>query len=91
MIVAIVCKATLDLSPLSASSDALEVGSVIGTPRAFPARLLRIRTQGPGAYDAARAMLETTRRAELEAQAEEEARLTDAGERGKAPERVPAS
>jgi NADH dehydrogenase len=36
----------------------------------------------PGAYDAARAMLETTRRAELEAQAIEEARLTDAGERG---------
>ena len=37
----------------------------------------------PGAYDAARAMLETTRRAELEARAAEEARLTDAGERGK--------
>ncbi|MFC7493188.1 MULTISPECIES: NAD(P)/FAD-dependent oxidoreductase [unclassified Nocardioides] len=36
----------------------------------------------PGAYDAARAMLETTRRAELEERAEEEARLTDAGERG---------
>jgi NADH dehydrogenase len=36
----------------------------------------------PGTYDAARAMLETTRRAELEAQAAEEARLTDAGERG---------
>jgi NADH dehydrogenase len=36
----------------------------------------------PGAYDAAREMLETTRRAELEAQAAEEARLTDAGERG---------
>ena len=36
----------------------------------------------PGAYDAARAMLETTRRAELEARALEEARLTDAGERG---------
>jgi NADH dehydrogenase len=36
----------------------------------------------PGAYDAARALLETTRRAELEAQAEEEARLTDAGQRG---------
>src|SRR3954454_14896977 len=36
----------------------------------------------PGAYDAARALLETTRRAELEAQAEEEARLTDARERG---------
>lgn len=36
----------------------------------------------PGVYDAARSVLETTRRAELEAQAEEEARLTDAGERG---------
>jgi NADH:ubiquinone reductase (H+-translocating) len=36
----------------------------------------------PGIYDAARSVLETTRRAELEAQAEEEARLTDAGERG---------
>ena len=36
----------------------------------------------PGAYDAARALLETTRRAELEAQAAEEARLTDARERG---------
>jgi NADH:ubiquinone reductase (H+-translocating) len=36
----------------------------------------------PGAYDAARQLLETTRRAELEAQAREEARLTDAGERG---------
>jgi NADH:ubiquinone reductase (H+-translocating) len=36
----------------------------------------------PGAYDAAREVLETTRRAELEAQAREEARLTDAGERG---------
>jgi NADH dehydrogenase len=36
----------------------------------------------PGAYDAARAMLETTRRAELEERALEEARLTDAGERG---------
>ena len=36
----------------------------------------------PGAYDAAREMLETTRRAELEARAPEEARLTDAGERG---------
>jgi NADH:ubiquinone reductase (H+-translocating) len=36
----------------------------------------------PGAYDAAREMLETTRRAELEARALEEARLTDAGERG---------
>ncbi|WP_243059702.1 NAD(P)/FAD-dependent oxidoreductase [Nocardioides sp. SR21] len=45
----------------------------------------------PGAYDAARAMLETTRRAELEAQAEEEARLTDAGERGRTTEKVAAS
>jgi NADH dehydrogenase len=36
----------------------------------------------PGAYDAARELLETTRRAELEAQALEQARLTDAGERG---------
>jgi NADH dehydrogenase len=36
----------------------------------------------PGAYDAAREMLEITRRAELEAQALEEARLTDEGERG---------
>jgi NADH:ubiquinone reductase (H+-translocating) len=36
----------------------------------------------PGAYDAARAMLETTRRLELEERAAEEARLTDAGERG---------
>jgi len=36
----------------------------------------------PGAYDAARQLLETTRRAELEARALEEARLTDAGERG---------
>ncbi|WP_248583390.1 NAD(P)/FAD-dependent oxidoreductase [Nocardioides sp. InS609-2] len=38
----------------------------------------------PGAYDAARDLLETSRRAELEAQAIEEARLTDAGERGAA-------
>ncbi len=36
----------------------------------------------PGAYDAAREMIEETRRAELEAQAVEEARLTDAGVRG---------
>jgi NADH dehydrogenase len=36
----------------------------------------------PGAYDAARAMIEETRRAELEAQAAEQARLTDAGVRG---------
>ena len=36
----------------------------------------------PGAYDAAKDMIEATRRAELEAQALEEARLTDAGVRG---------
>ncbi|MGH3347026.1 MAG: NAD(P)/FAD-dependent oxidoreductase [Nocardioides sp.] len=36
----------------------------------------------PGAYDAAQEMIEATRRAELEAQAVEEARLTDAGVRG---------
>ena len=36
----------------------------------------------PGAYDAAREMIEATRRAELEEQAAEEARLTDAGVRG---------
>jgi len=36
----------------------------------------------PGSYEAARDLLETTRRAELEAQAAEEARLTDARERG---------
>jgi NADH:ubiquinone reductase (H+-translocating) len=36
----------------------------------------------PGAYDAAKDMIEATRRAELEAQAVEEARLTDAGVRG---------
>lgn len=36
----------------------------------------------PGAYDAARQMMETTRRAELEALAAEEARLTDTGARG---------
>jgi NADH dehydrogenase len=43
----------------------------------------------PGAYDAARQLLETSRRAELEAQALEEARLTDAGQRGLSPaERV---
>ncbi|GAB2854792.1 NAD(P)/FAD-dependent oxidoreductase [Nocardioides pacificus] len=36
----------------------------------------------PGAYDAARDDAERTRREELEAQAAEEARLTDAGERG---------
>ncbi len=41
----------------------------------------------PGAYDAARSMLETSRRDELEAQALEEARLTDAGQRGVPAER----
>jgi NADH dehydrogenase len=41
----------------------------------------------PGAYDAARQLLETSRREELEARAAEEARLTDAGERGVPAER----
>ena len=36
----------------------------------------------PGAYDAARDLLEVSRRQELEARAQEEVRLTDAGERG---------
>ncbi len=36
----------------------------------------------PGVYDATRAMLDATRRAELEERAAEEARLTDSGERG---------
>ncbi len=45
----------------------------------------------PGAYDAAREMLEATRRAELEAQAAEEARLTDSGERGMKREEVSSS
>ncbi len=36
----------------------------------------------PQAYDAAQAMIEETRRAELEARAAEEARLTDSGARG---------
>jgi NADH dehydrogenase len=36
----------------------------------------------PGAYDEARDLIERTRRAELEAQAAEEARLTDEGVRG---------
>lgn len=36
----------------------------------------------PGAYDAAQTMIEETRRAELEARAAEEARLTDTGARG---------
>jgi NADH dehydrogenase len=37
----------------------------------------------PGAYDATREMLEATQRAELEARAAEETRLTDSGERGR--------
>jgi NADH dehydrogenase len=36
----------------------------------------------PGSYDAGREMSEASRRAELEAQAAEEARLTDTGVRG---------
>jgi len=36
----------------------------------------------PGGYEASRALIEATRRAELEEQAAEEARLTDSGERG---------
>jgi len=36
----------------------------------------------PGAYEATRELLEASRRAELEARAAEEARLTDSGERG---------
>jgi NADH dehydrogenase len=58
--------------------------------RAALARLRRGATDlvsEPGAYDAAQAMLETTRRAELEARAEEEARLTDTGQRGVSAER----
>jgi NADH dehydrogenase len=41
----------------------------------------------PGAYDASRQLIEATRRAELEARAAEEARLTDSGERGRDLER----
>jgi len=37
----------------------------------------------PGDYEATRSMLDASRRAELEARAAEEARLTDEGERGK--------
>jgi NADH:ubiquinone reductase (H+-translocating) len=37
---------------------------------------------GPGDYEATRDLLQESRRAELEAQAKEEARLTDEGERG---------
>ena len=36
----------------------------------------------PGAYEAAQALVDTTQRAELEAKAVEEARLTDSGQRG---------
>ena len=53
--------------------------------RAALARLgggARDLVSAPGAYDAARELVETTRRAELEAKAAEEARLTDSGERG---------
>lgn len=45
----------------------------------------------PGDYEATRDLLETTRRAELEAQAAEEARLTDSGERGSSREEARAS
>jgi NADH dehydrogenase len=44
----------------------------------------------PDVYDATRAMMEESRRAELEAKAAEEARLTDAHERGTRREKVPA-
>ena len=53
--------------------------------RAALARLKRGATDlvsEPGAYDASRSLLETSRREELEARALEEARLTDAGQRG---------
>ena len=60
--------------------------------RAALGRLRRGATDlvsAPGAYDAAREMLDESRRHELETQALEEARLTDAGERGvKSSERV---
>jgi NADH dehydrogenase len=45
----------------------------------------------PGDYEATRQMLDVTRRAELEAQAREEARLTDSGERGQRREEAHAS
>jgi NADH dehydrogenase len=45
----------------------------------------------PGDYEATRNLLDTSRRAELEAQAAEEARLTDSGERGSSREEVRAS
>jgi NADH dehydrogenase len=44
----------------------------------------------PGAYDRAQEILEVTRRAELEARAMEEARLTDSGERGQHQDSVKA-
>jgi NADH dehydrogenase len=44
----------------------------------------------PGDYEATRELLQASRRAELEARAEEEARLTDQGERGLRQEDVPA-
>jgi NADH dehydrogenase len=44
----------------------------------------------PGAYDRAQEILEVTRRAELEARAVEEARLTDSGERGQSQDSVKA-
>ena len=42
----------------------------------------------PGIYDATRAMMEETRRQELEAAAAREAELTDSGARGVPAERV---
>ncbi len=42
----------------------------------------------PGAYEASRDLLETTRRAELEAQAAEESRLSDEGRRGVSGDKV---
>jgi NADH dehydrogenase len=45
----------------------------------------------PGDYEATRELIEASRRAELEARAAEEARLTDSGERGTHHEEVPAS
>ena len=44
----------------------------------------------PGDYEATRELLQASRRAELEARAAEEARLTDEGERGVHQEDVPA-
>ena len=44
----------------------------------------------PGDYEATKSLLEASRRAELEAQAAEEARLTDSGERGTHPDEVSA-